>query len=433
MKMTITRFRDKRSSIAVGFSSKDRVSSSRKTVERLLDQDGIDLFWFDGSTTPEGRDLPGQLMPGRPAAVAMHHGVVGGPDSAILYALMTLREAGYGWIVLIENDVLLEEGWLDALFSAVEAAERDGFRVGGASCRVMAERVLSFNGTYSLLFNAGAGFIALTREGVDHVIRNYRTLDTAELVRRLLDLTGVDVSRWWAAGGDERGTLLLCADWMFDLALYSHGLVVAAPPVTFARHMDHGNEAAFVTLADQHPEGARGALVRGADLRRVVMPNVRFGRWRGSDRVLVGVQHLRLGRPEDGVKDGATNGADSPVIVSGDWARRWLQFCGPFELFGTGSLSVELFDAPLSLVLHARQGKAVVEVTASGTTALVEIDPAPTPLPLAELSLETVGPRRGRVTVSVRSGAVGVVGLAMAPELTPYFANPAPDAGFLAW
>ncbi len=55
MKTTVTRLRDGRSSIAVAFSTKDRVGMTRETVGRLLDCDAIDLFWFDGSVTPEGR------------------------------------------------------------------------------------------------------------------------------------------------------------------------------------------------------------------------------------------------------------------------------------------------------------------------------------------------------------------------------------------
>ncbi len=364
-------------------------------------------------------------MPGRVAATAIHYGVDGGPDSAILYALMTLRQADYEWIILIENDVLVDDGWLEALVSAAEAAGRDGFRVGGASCRVIADRVLSFNTAYSLLFNAGAGFVALTREGVDLVIGNYRTIDTREVVGRFTDLTGVDISGWWPACRDPSVNLLLSADWMFDVALATHGLVVAAPPVTFARNIDPGHGIGFVETTSDIHDASRGVVPRGSCLRPMTRSDIRFPSSLISERVVVGCQHWRVS-PSGGDRSG-------PVTLSGPWKRRWVQFYGPFELFGTGSLAVELFDAPLMLLVHAREGRAMLELrAASGATQTVEVDPSPHPLPLVEVALNIFGQRRGIVTMTVVAGAVGIIGLCMARELTPHFANEAPDFGFLA-
>lgn len=425
MGTSVTSFRERRSPIAVAYSTKDRVDLTRATAGRLLAEDRIDLVWFDGSATPEGRALPGELMPGHAAATALHHGVVGGPDSAILYALLTLREAGYRWIVLIENDILLDEGWFDALFAAVAAAERDGFRVGGASCRVIANRVLSANGDYALLFNAGAGFLALTHEAAGLVIENYRTVDSLELARLFLNLTGLTVDCWSNPDATGPSRLLLSADWMFDAALYMHGLVVACPPATVARNIDPGDRTIVVEGVEDHRPGVRGALAQASQLRRMTRPDVRFQRSASSGLPIVGCHHLRLG----GL------GADPGALLSltGDWKRRWLQHYGPFELFGSGSLTIALLDAPLMLLVHARDGAAVLELTgSSGATQVVTVDPPADPLPIAEIGLDPFGQRRGAVTVRVTSGTIGWIGLCMEHELIPYYAKAQPDFDFLA-
>ena len=425
METVVTRFRDSRSSIAVAYSTKDRVDLSRITVERLLGDPRIDLFWLDGSATPEGRALPEELMPGRPAATALHRGVVGGPDSAILYALMTLRDAGYRWIILVENDVCLQEGWFEALFAAAQAAERDGFEVGAVSCRVIRDRVLSFNGDYALLHNSGAGFIALTHAAARIVIDHFRTTDTRERRRRFYDLTGRDIHHPRSQEMAPEANTLLCADWAFDLFLYMHGKVVAAPPVSFAHNIDPGHTIPFVRHTDDHEPATRGAVPTGSSLRRVTNPDLRFQPSAISDLVMAGCHQWRIG--------GAGAGVGPRIVLEGDWTRRWLQIYGPFELFGTGSLTVDLLDAPLALAAHAPNGPAVLELTArSGATQILPVDLTASPRPIGEILLDPFGQGRGPVTVTVRSGAIGLIGLCMGRELLPSYTKARPDFDFLA-
>ncbi len=425
METVVTRFRDGRSPVAVAYSTKDRVDLTRRTVDRLLDDPRIDLFWMDGSATQEGRALPGELMPGRPAATALHHGVVGGPDSAILYALMTLRDAGYRWIVLVENDVLLDEGWFEALFAAAEAAGRDGFEVGGLSARVIPNRVLSFNGDYALLYNAGAGFVALTHEAAGIVIDHYRTTDLDELQRHVLNLTGRNIHETWGPEWSPGTNILLCADWAFDMALYMHGKVVAAPPVSLAHNIDPGHVMRFVATADDHLDAARGAVPHGARLRRPTRPDIRFQRSLVSDLRLAGCHQLRL--------NGSADDPGPRIALAGDWTRRWLQFLGPFELFGTGSITVDLLAGRLALLAHARTGKAVLEISGgSGARQRLEVDPPAKPLPIVEIGLDPFDHPRGTVTVTVLSGAIGLIGLCMERDLLPFYTKARPDFDFLA-
>ena len=129
---------------------------------------------------------------GRTAICELHQGVIGGPDSAIMYTLQTLRARSYDLVILIENDVLLSDGWFAAMYASIERAETAGFRVGAATVRVFAERVLSFNGDYCLMLNSGAGFIAL-RGPCGHPDGHYRTL-TAQSIEHFRRMTGIDVS-----------------------------------------------------------------------------------------------------------------------------------------------------------------------------------------------------------------------------------------------
>ena len=90
MSVEIVRYRLPRARVAVAYSTKDRTEQTRLTVAPLIDDPNIDLYWFDGSTTDLGRQLPFELCPDHTAICEVHQGVVGGPDCAIMHALQTL-------------------------------------------------------------------------------------------------------------------------------------------------------------------------------------------------------------------------------------------------------------------------------------------------------------------------------------------------------
>jgi hypothetical protein len=406
----ILRYRMPRARVAVAYSSKDRTELTRQTVAPLLDALDLDLFWFDGSVTDAGQGLPVALCPGRPAACELHQGVAGGPDSAIIHALRTLRPLGYDLVILLENDVLVVEGWLDALRACIAAAEADGFRVGAASVRVQLHRVLSVNGAYALLFHTGAGFYALKPDAIDIVLDNYRTGYGEELRRLLWALTGRDEYGMYEFGH------AIAADCMFDPFLYLHGYVVAGPLVCLARNVDPRDAqraaAAEITSPDAHPDVLR-ALIRGPeDLRPICYPFARFQKSLVSDRLLVGCHQLRV----------AVNQADAtaPVRARGTWRRHWRQAHGPFGLYGSGAIAVAMYDTTIAAICYPGDRSAVLLLScASGHRQVIQLDATI----YSEIKLLASIFGRDDAVLEVATGEVEFIGLAVDPDMLCFYAN----------
>ena len=414
----IQHYRAPRARIAVAYSTKDRVDQTRTTSARLLDDPELDLFWFDGSATEAGRQLPLELCSGSPAVCAVHRGVVGGPDSAIMYALGVLRGLGYDLVILIENDVVLADGWLAALLASMERARDSGFKVGAATVRVYAQRVLSFNGDHCLMLNSGAGFVALTPVAIDLVLENYRTLDGIELIRLFQSATGIDVS----GNLEFEAARRLSVDWLFDLILYVHGFVVTAPPVSFASTVDDPQRPSVrqVTRAEQHLPAVYACLTRPGQLRDIPFKFFRFQKSPLSDRMLLGCHQLLVGvNPGD---------HDRPVRMHGHWRRVWLQGLGPFGLVGDGEISVATYGQTAGLLLFAREARTELLVLTSGQTLVLE------PGSMVDFPLEAgiaLGPPPPRTVLRVRSGKVVMIGLTAGAALLSEYANAHPSVDHL--
>jgi hypothetical protein len=339
----VLRYRAPRARIAVAYSSKDRLELTRRSVTPLINDPDIDLYWFDGSATEAGQLLPFALCEASAAICELHRNVVGGPDCAILYALGALRAQAYDFVILVENDVLLADGWLAALRASAESAALRGFRVGGATVRVFAERVLSVNDTYCLMMNSGAGCIALVPAAIDIVLTNYRTLNGAEFIRHFQSLTGVDVSATVEFTPDCR----LSVDFIFDVLLYLHGYVVTAPVISFATMIDDERRRTVtdVTSPRHHLPQTRGLITRPDQLRTTPFPFFRFQKSPLSDRSLIGCHQLLV----------SVNMAEATARMraQGTWRRKWVQGLGPFALAGIGEIRVELYGPKTGLLLYA--------------------------------------------------------------------------------
>jgi hypothetical protein len=414
----IHHYRPPRARVAVAYSTKDRVDQTRTTSARLLDDPELDLFWFDGSATEAGRQLPLELCAGRPAVCAVHRGVVGGPDCAIMYALGCVRGLGYDLVILIENDVVLADGWLPALHASMERALDNGFKVGAATVRVYAQRVLSFNGDHCLMLNSGAGFIALTPVSIDLILGNYRTLDGVEFIRLFQAATGIDVSETIEFEAARR----LSVDWFFDLILYVHGLVVAAPPVSFASTVDDPQRPSVrqVTDVEQHLPAVRTRLTRPCQVRDIPYKCFRFQKSPLSDRMLIGCHQLLAGVNR--------NNGDSPVRMHGHWRRVWLQGLGPFGLAGDDEISVATYGPTAGLLLFAREARAELLVLESGRSIVLEAGT------MVDFPLEAgivLGPPPPRTVLRVVSGQIVMIGLTAGGALLSEYANAHPSVDHL--
>ena len=209
--------------LAVAFLSKDRVELSRQSFKPLMGTDWT-TFWIDGSTTQEGESLPYSNEFSRAAWPHAHvrSNIRGGAGAAIVYALSELlnhREM-YDALMLVENDVLLYDGWFADLNAACARACADGLTVGAATVRTYEDRVLFQRDGYAVMHNVGAGCIMLTREAARIVLDTFRSGWTTDNRRIFGRLCGVDIGKFWAFRMNEHP---LVADWHFDAVLASHG------------------------------------------------------------------------------------------------------------------------------------------------------------------------------------------------------------------
>lgn len=234
--------------IAIALSTKDRVHLTEQMFAPLTAEGGYDLYWMDGSVSDAGKALPARLGSKAPQFVEAHYGVGGGPDAAIVYSLSLMLSKGYDYVGLIENDVLLSPGWFDALMKLFELGRADGLNVGGATVRPFDKRTLWRCRNYSVLFNAGAGMIMLSREGALTVLRHYRTSTAGEIRRTFQYAAGKDLALTWEfTGNDEHNIDVwpVSGDWYFESALAKEGYWVLGSTPGYADNIDANLEEAL--------------------------------------------------------------------------------------------------------------------------------------------------------------------------------------------
>ncbi len=210
---------------AVAFLTKDRVELSQQSIGPLLSGKHA-LHWVDGSVMPEGIDYPFQHgigHAGKPGGVWSN--VRGGAGAAIVFALTKMLEAGYAYLGLVENDVLLPADWFDRTVGLFELGAADGLPVGAVSARCYRDRVLFSRPAYSVCHNLGAGMIVFSREAAQIVLNSFRSGFTADNRRIFCQLSNVDIGPFWAFRNNDHP---LVADWHFDATLATHGLASLA-------------------------------------------------------------------------------------------------------------------------------------------------------------------------------------------------------------
>jgi hypothetical protein len=131
----------------------------------------------------------------------------------------------YTHIGLVENDVVLKGDWFERTMALFEQGNEDDLPVGAVSARCYEERILIQRPNYAICHNLGAGMIIFTREAAQLVLNEYRVQFTTENRQIFSQLTGYDIARDWAFGGQEH---FLVADWRWDALLASHGMASLA-------------------------------------------------------------------------------------------------------------------------------------------------------------------------------------------------------------
>src|SRR5208282_4413014 len=237
---------------------------SRQSIKPLIQPDKFDLHWIDGSKTDEGMALPYKYKD-----VEIHTGVRGGSGAAIVYALTEMLNStvDYEYIGLVENDVVLQPGWYDDIYSLFERGKADGLEVGAVSARCYEDRILIQRDGYAVCHNLGAGMVLFSRESAQMVLDQYRVQWTTDNRSVFAQLSGIDIGRYWAFRGGQH---FLVADWRWDALLASQGLASLA--LTPSR----------VEMVGQTPSLAEQGLALASGPLEVLRDEKVFGHYRKS-------------------------------------------------------------------------------------------------------------------------------------------------------
>ena len=308
--------------VALCFMTKDRAELSKRSIEPLLGCDA-DLWWMDGSNTLEGQALPDKYLGNGQSAKPrnMRWNVIGGPDAAVAYAVTEcLKNESYTHIGIVENDVLLQEGWFEPTMALFDRARQDGLEAGAVSARCYEDRVLFQRDGYDVMHNLGFGLVIWTREAARLMLKYLRTSWTMENRRVFSRLGGFDIGRFWAFGLGEHW---LCADWGVDRAIAGHGLASIAldPSPVEMIGQDPPLEKQGLTLATGRKLAREGDFQRFVETTRAIregslqLQQNSFVYQVGNGGWLAFVHQL----------------ASFPDYqISGGWRLKWHQGYGPF-------------------------------------------------------------------------------------------------------
>ena len=222
--------------IAFALSTKDRTQLTEQMLPGL-DCGGFDLFWCDGSTTDDGRYFPSPRHFKHTRLREICYDVTGGPDAAIQFALKKLLSLGYDFVGLIENDISLKTGWLQALVEAWNNAQADGFTVGSATVRSIASRVLARSPTYVVKWNMGAGMVLFSRAAAQAVLDDYHTTHAVHLHQYYQSNLGVDLSSVWELFMDQPDRTL-GSDWHYAVSMLKRGFISVGTIPSHAENID---------------------------------------------------------------------------------------------------------------------------------------------------------------------------------------------------
>ena len=223
--------------IGFAFSTKDRVEFTRRSLASIDTDEGFDLVWVDGSVRPEGRRLPHEVRLQNARIVRVYQGIGGGPDIAIRFGLRRLIDLDYDLCGLIENDIVFEPGWFASLTALFERGAQDGLRVGAATVRTFASRVLFYRSDYAGLYNLGAGVVLLTREAAKTILAAYNCPTAREVGNFFSHNFGADLTVHQEFG-EKRPHRRLSGDWGYAQQLYKYGFVSVGSLPTMARNFD---------------------------------------------------------------------------------------------------------------------------------------------------------------------------------------------------
>jgi hypothetical protein len=228
--------------VGFAFSSKNRESFTRQTLEAMDQDGGYDLIWNDGSDEAGARALPKEFRLKNARLVEVNYDVLGGPDKSICFGLDRLLQLGYDYVGLMENDIVMRPGWFGRLMELFVLTAAEGVACGAATVRSFQGRVIEHRSGYSLNWGTGAGMILFSRPAAEILLRQYSRLrmSTASISRFYSRLFQVDLSLRSQDTSGQWGTqdMWLTLDWGYTPMLYMHGFASVGSIPNLARDLE---------------------------------------------------------------------------------------------------------------------------------------------------------------------------------------------------
>lgn len=395
--------------VCFSFSTKDRVPTTLEAIGALAFEGAFDLLWFDGSATPEGRQLPAMLAPNLACLREIHLDVTGGPDFAIFCALTRMLALGYAYCGLLENDVKLLPGWFDALMGLFEDGGSDGLSVGAATAFSFNKRILYRRPTYGVTLTSGAAMILFTREAASLALHHYRTTTSTDTRNWLLFVSNLDPATLGESPTPPPPDTRVASDLVYETVLQQHGMCVLATLPSHARSLDDETLVGpalggYGTAPSPHDvEAERSSFAAFADRLRRIRQAVRATGPRAPPYLLLrSLDAWALFMHQLVFMTG------SPVRLRGKWRIVWSKFTGPFafEAFEpASSLAFPLYGQLKGLFTARSADSGIIEIAQGGAVA-GELDlfagQDPREQYFAPLKLASAGPDPVTFTVSAR-------------------------------
>jgi hypothetical protein len=228
------------SKVGFALSTRDRFVYTMRTIKSLDAEGGFDLIWNDGSGRSEVPELSRYFAFRNVRLVEANYSVKGGADAAIRFGLRRLLELDYDFIGLVENDLLLSQGWLGAMRATFVAADEEGITAGAVSALGYQSRVLEYRKKYSIDWARGAALVLFTREAAQLLLENYSRLEmTSQQIRGFYAQqfgVALHVPEWAVGGRWMDGPMTL--DWGYAPLLYANGYACVGTIPSLARDLE---------------------------------------------------------------------------------------------------------------------------------------------------------------------------------------------------
>jgi hypothetical protein len=220
------------------YSSKERDFYTKKSLAKLLaKKNKFDILWIDGSETLSAIKLLKSISEADCRFVAVFNKIFGGPDIAIMLGLKLGLCKGYKYVMLLENDVLLDSNWYEKVEEIFSRKPVGGMEIGACGLINYKNRNLRSYRGYSIAYAVGASAVVFKREAVISVLKNYGLTTSLRINNVFSDKFGnISLSNYSLFHGSSNH--LQGADWNFCPTLFKNRNICVCPVPTLAKNMD---------------------------------------------------------------------------------------------------------------------------------------------------------------------------------------------------